>query len=371
MSLPSRAPPPPRYLRRIRVLIIDDSLTMRRLIRMALQVDPRIEIVGEARDGRHARDQITALRPDVLTMDVEMPGESGLSLLEWVMRDAPRPVVMVSAVTQAGSAAAVEALSLGAVECVPKPSADQRQPDLVPILRAVLAASLARVARRDRPMEARRVPVGAKGFIWNGKYVVMGASTGGVDALEKVLAALPANCPPIVITQHMPAAFTASFVQRLNARLPFRVALASSGAPLLPGQVLVAPGGDSHLSIATPAKPVCLLTDGPPRNGHRPSVDVLFSSAAALRDRAIGVLLTGMGRDGAEGMLAMRRNGALCLAQDRRSSVVWGMPRVAYEMGAVDRLVPLSCMGTEILNGASRTARCVQSGGAVERRAPP
>lgn len=341
----------------VRVLIVDDSMTMRRLIRLALSADPRIEVVGEARDAQQAQERLTELRPDVLTLDVEMPGMSGIEFLEKLMAVRPMPVIMVSTETHQGSAAAIEALSIGAFDCVGKPVNARAAQDFAMLPDLVVAASSARIA--PRPRAAMR-PAGTPpptGFIWNGRFVLIGSSTGGVDALERILGEFPLNCPPTVITQHMPAGFLASFAQRLDSRMRPRVQLASTGAPLLPGNVYIAPGGDTHLAIASPRSPVCQLIEADKRNGHRPSVDYLFETGAQLGDRAVAVMLTGMGRDGAQAMLAMRRAGAVCLAQDEASSVVWGMPRVAHELGAVNRLVPLSAMAGEILGASGRAVR--------------
>lgn len=344
-------------MRPVRVLIIDDSMTMRRLIRLALSGDPRIDVVGEARDAQQARERLGELRPDVLTLDVEMPGQSGLDFLERLMAVRPMPVIMVSTETHHGTAAALEALSMGAVECVGKPVNAAAAADFAMLPDLVVAASTARIAPRPAGQQRPAGTPPPTGFIWNGRFVLIGSSTGGVDALERILSEYPSNCPPTVITQHMPAGFLTSFAQRLNNRIRPTIQLASTGAPLLPGNVYLAPGGDTHLAISSPRAPVCHLVDADKRNGHRPSVDYLFETGAQLGDKAIAVMLTGMGRDGADGMLAMRRAGAICLAQDEATSVVWGMPRVAWESGAVDRLVPLPAIATQILSAAGRAMR--------------
>lgn len=343
-------------MRRVRVLLIDDSMTMRRLIRLALSNDPRIEVVGEARDAGHAREKIAELRPDVLTLDIEMPGESGLAFLEWQMARRAMPIIMVSSETHAGSAAAVQALSLGAFECVGKPVGAQSANDFTQLCELVVAAAAARITPRSPTPEPVKADTPDPVFSWNGRYVLIGSSTGGVEALDTILADFPANCPPTVITQHMPASFLISFTQRLNARLRPQVTLAAEGMLVQPGHIYFAPG-DTHLALASPRAPTCRLIDADKRNGHRPSVDYLFESGAALGEGAVAVMLTGMGGDGARGMLAMRRAGATCLAQDEASSVVWGMPRVAQELGAVDRLVPLQKMATAILGAAGRQLR--------------
>ncbi len=344
----------------VRVLVIDNSLTMRRLIRLALSTDPRVEVVGEARDARQARDQITRLLPDVLTLDVEMPGQSGLAFLRHLMAVRPMPVIMVSTETRTGSAAAIEALSLGAVDCVGKPVSGTSAADFAMLSDVIVAAATARI----RPRNLQAVPPGplpdpakTAGFIWNGRIVLIGSSTGGVDALERILGAYPADGPPTVIAQHMPAGFLANLTRRLDERLAPTVRQAATGDPLLPGHVYIAPGGECHLTVTTGRTPACRLVAGDKRGGHRPSVDVLFESAVGLGARAVAVLLTGMGRDGADGMLRMRQAGSTCLAQDRDSSVVWGMPRVAYEIGAAERLVALPVMAAEILRASGRPVR--------------
>lgn len=347
-------------MRRVRVLVIDDSLTMRRLIGLALGADPRIEVVGEACNPLQARHKIAELRPDVLTLDVEMPDESGLVFLRSLMSVRPMPVIMVSSGTHAGSAAAVEALSLGAVDCVGKPASPDSAASFAMLPDLVAAAAAARVRTRPVGTGAAHAPLvgpGSGHFAWNGRVVLIGSSTGGVEALEQILSRYPANCPPTLVTQHMPAEFLASLAQRLNRSMAPQVSLAFDGAPLRQGHVFIAPGADTHLVIGNPASPACVLQPGEKRNCHRPSADVLFESGARLGHRAIGVILTGMGSDGAAGLLRMRRAGATCFAQDRDSSVVWGMPRVAHEIGAAERTVPLLEIGKEILRASSLPAR--------------
>lgn len=333
-----------------RVLIVDDSPTIRRLIRARLATDPRLVVVGEAADAYEAREKIKALQPDVLTLDVEMPRMSGLEFLEKLMRLRPMPVVMISTLTHKGAKAALEALSLGAVDCIGKPAGPEAHGGFGDLADTLVMAAGARL--RDpgpRPAIGQGVD-----FHWNGRVVLVGSSTGGVDALETVLAGYPANCPPTLITQHMPEGFLASFAQRLAGRIAPRMSLAKDGAPLLQGHVYLAPGGETHLTVRAAEPPVCRLISGDKRSGHRPSVDVLFESAVPIANRVISVLLTGMGRDGAEGMAALRRGGAHCLAQDEVSCVVFGMPRAALENGAAEAAVPLTRMASEILRLAGR-----------------
>lgn len=333
-----------------RVLIVDDSSTIRQLIRNRLAGDRRLVVVGEASDPYEAREQIKLLCPDVMTLDVEMPRMNGLDFLEKLMRLRPMPVVMISTETQRGSTAALEALSLGAVECVGKPNADRLPETFLNLADLLVAAADANI----RDPRSRIASKPATGFRWNGRYVLIGSSTGGVDALETLLSGYPENCPPTLITQHMPESFLASFAKRLSSRIAPSMSLAYPDAPLLQGHVYLAPGGDYHLGVTGGEAPRCRLIEAEKRNGHRPSVDVLFESAVTIAPRVVSVLLTGMGRDGAEGMGRLRSAGAHCLAQDQATSVVFGMPRAALEIGAAERAVPLGRMSDEILKLCGR-----------------
>lgn len=333
-----------------RVLIVDDSSTIRQLIRNRLAGDRRLLVVGEASDPYEAREQIKLLRPDVLTLDVEMPRMNGLDFLEKLMRLHPMPVVMISTETQRGSTAALEALSLGAVECVGKPNADRLPETFLNLAELLVAAADANIRQPQSRISAQP----ATGFHWNGRFVLIGSSTGGVDALETLLSGYPVNCPPTLITQHMPESFLASFAKRLSSRIAPKMALATPDGPLLQGHVYLAPGGDFHLGVTPGETPRCRLISGEKRNGHRPSVDVLFESALPMASRIISVLLTGMGRDGAEAMRQLRSAGAHCLAQDQATSVVFGMPKAALDSGAAERAVPLGRMASEILSLAAR-----------------
>ncbi len=331
----------------IRVLVIDDSATMRAIITRALARDTGLEVVGEAANPIQAREAIKALNPDVLTLDVEMPQMNGLDFLERLMRLRPMPVVMVSTLTSRGAEATLRALELGAVECVAKPQlADHASFDrIASIVRAAAAA-------RPRPMRAASVSHVAPNFIPGDHLLAIGASTGGVEALLAILSNFPANCPPTVITQHMPAAFTTSFAKRLDRSCAATVTEASDGAELAVGKVYLAPGGAAHLEVtgSSAASWRCRLVEREAVNGHRPSVDVLFHSAAtAARNRAVGVILTGMGRDGAQGLLAMRNAGAQTFGQDEATCVVYGMPKSAYEVGAVITQVPLQSAAAAML----------------------
>ncbi|HEY9217396.1 MAG TPA: chemotaxis response regulator protein-glutamate methylesterase [Phenylobacterium sp.] len=334
----------------VRVLVVDDSATMRSLIAAALRTDPEIEVLGFANDPIEAREAIKRLNPDVLTLDVEMPHMNGLDFLEKIMRLRPMPVVMVSTLTQAGAEATLSALQLGAVECIGKPSGGVSAAEaFVGLPEKVKAAARSQVRPYEGPVTAP-VPPPQPEYVPGETIVAIGSSTGGVEALMTVLSGFPANCPPTVITQHMPGAFTKSFADRLDRVCAAKVSEAQDGARLKPGQIYLAPGGETHLEIVHPNAPSCRLVAGDSVNGHRPSVDVLFNSVAKLQRDSVGVILTGMGRDGAEGLLAMRRGGARTLGQDEASCVVYGMPRAAFERGAVEKELPLQRLGAAILS---------------------
>ena len=336
----------------VRVLIVDDSATMRSLIATVLQRDPEIEVVGEAGDPLEARDAIKRLNPDVLTLDVEMPNMNGIDFLEKIMRLRPMPVVMVSTLTVRGAEATLEALELGAVDCVAKPSTGGLEAfrDLPFKVKAAAKAKVKPLRRAD----ASAPPPAPLEHVPEGRVIAIGSSTGGVEALMTVLGRFPANCPPTVVTQHMPATFTKSFSERLDRVCAPRVAEAHDGAVLESGRVYIAPGGEHHLEISGAGTLRCRLSSGPPVNGHRPSVDVLFHSVArAVGPLAVGAILTGMGRDGAEGLLAMRDAGARTVGQDEASCVVYGMPKAAFEIGAVERQAPLDRLAAELFKAPS------------------
>lgn len=337
---------------KIRVLVVDDSATMRGLITAALNRDPEIEVVGAAGDPFEARGMIKALNPDVVTLDIEMPNMNGIEFLEKIMRLRPMPVVMVSSLTQAGAEMTLRALELGAVDCVGKPTSATGTAEAL----AEVADKVKTAARASVRTKADAAPAAARraNYVPTGDVVAIGSSTGGVEALLAILTQFPETCPPTVITQHMPATFTASFAARLDRASGAKVQEAVDGAVLEPGKVYVAPGGATHLEVVRSAGLRCRLTAGDPVSGHRPSVDVLFRSVAqAVGDKAVGVILTGMGRDGAQGLLQMRQAGARTLGQDESSCVVYGMPRAAYEIGAVEKQVSLSSIGQSILDLAS------------------
>lgn len=336
-----------------RVLVVDDSPTMRGLIKAVLRGDPEICVIGEAGDAMEARTAIKQLDPDVITLDVEMPNMNGLEFLDKIMKLRPMPVIMVSTLTHRGATATLAALEIGAFDCVGKPLPGDATPfaGLAEIVKA--AARSQRHSQVVAPAQAPPMPqpaAPAKSYVPARKIIGIGASTGGVEALITVLKTFPANCPPTVITQHMPAAFTRSFAERLDRLCAPRVKEAEDGDRLEVGRVYIAPGGDRHLEVVNPVAPACRLASGETVSGHRPSVDVLFTSLAELAgSKAVGVILTGMGQDGAAGLLCMRQAGAATIGQNEKTSVVYGMPRVAYEKGAVGIQLPLGSIGEEIL----------------------
>ena len=339
----------------VRVLVVDDSATMRAVIASTLSRDPAIEVVGMAADPLEAREAVKALNPDVMTLDVEMPKMDGLAFLEKVMRLRPLPVVMVSTLTAKGASAAIKAMELGAVSCVGKPSIDH--PNAFDALPAtIMAAATARVANRT-PIVAPRRRAGPS-YQWDGKIVAIGASTGCVESLIAIIAQYPANCPPTLVTVHMPAAFTKSFAHRLDGLTEANVHEAQDGAVLMPGHVYVAPGGVAHLEGVCSGRPKCRLRDSNPVNGHRPSVDVLFDSVAkAFGAEAVGVILTGMGRDGASGLLAMRQSGARTIGQNEATCVVYGMPKAALQCGAVEEEASVHDIAKRILALTTKEGR--------------
>ncbi len=334
-----------------RVLVVDDSATMRGLISAVLNSDPEVRVVGQAGSALEARAAIKELDPDVVTLDIEMPNMNGLEFLEKIMTLRPMPVIMVSSLTHRGADATLAALEIGAFDCVSKPRPGEPRPfgDLAEKVKAAARAGRPPV-RRPAPYVPTPVAPPVSDYRVGHKIVAIGSSTGGVEALISVLQKFPANCPPTVITQHMPQTFTKSFAERLNRLCAPVVEEAYDGARLEIGKVYIAPGGDRHLQVVNQAAPACRLLEREPVNGHRPSVDVLFDSVAELAGRrAVGVILTGMGRDGAAGLLKMRHAGAKTIGQNEKTCVVYGMPRVAYELGAVEQQLPLGSIGEEIL----------------------
>jgi two-component system chemotaxis response regulator CheB len=346
--------------KKVRVLVVDDSAVMRRLLTEILGADPEIEVVGAAADPYEAREQIKQLNPDVLTLDVEMPRMDGLTFLRNLMRLRPMPVVMCSSLTQQGAEATLDAIALGAVDFIEKPRVVNGITGLAhELIEKVKGAAAANVRQLVVPPETSvdQAPRVARAFSSrhsSTRLIAIGASTGGTEAIRTVLESLPPDMPGVVIAQHIPKAFSGSFALRMNACSPLEVCEARDGQPILPGHAYIAPG-DKHLLVVKEGTQLrCRLSDGDLVNRHRPSVDVLFRSVAEqLGAHAIGVLLTGMGKDGAEGLKQMLEAGAQTLAQDEASSVVWGMPGAAWQIGAVQSLHPLNQIADRILHIAS------------------
>ncbi len=380
-------------MKQARVLIVDDSALMRQLLTGILGADPELTVVGAASDPIAARAKIAELKPDVITLDVEMPRMDGLTFLEELMRDRPLPVVMVSSLTERGCDVTLRALELGALDFVTKPKLDVARgtADIGRELVAkVKAAASARIGRRasavvrvpsptsaNTPVASPNPPSGrhaaaapvqsAVAFRTTQRFIAIGASTGGTEALREVLTALPADAPPIVIVQHMPQMFTRQFAQRLDGLCRVQVREAKSGDALVQGQVLIAPGGECHLEVVrSGANYSVRLLAAPPMNHHRPSVDVLFDSCQRTAgSNAVAVILTGMGGDGARGMLAMHKSGSVTIAEDESTCVVFGMPKEAIACGAVDHIVPLEKVAQTMLRAAAEAG---PSRAAEERR---
>lgn len=331
----------------VRVVIVDDSRTIRAMLRKALESDPAVSVVGEAGDPYQARDVIKASDPDVITLDVEMPRMNGLVFLEHLMRLRPMPVVMVSNRTKEKSEAAVKALSLGAIDCIDlaRLHADPRATERV--IETVKIAARAKVQARQAAAPGRSVP--KPKFAPNGRIVLIGSSTGGVDALEKVFASFPRNCPPTLVAQHMPAPFLASFSRRLDDRVDPRVRLAGDGAPIRSGTILLAPGGRHHMVMGHPRRHQVQLCEDDGTERYIPAVRRLFGSATGFGRRIVAVMLTGMGRDGAEEMLALKESGAETIIQSSSTCVVDGMPGAARNLGAGTQDVDLDKIGAAIL----------------------
>ena len=366
---------------KIRVLIVDDSALVRQLLTEILNGDPDIEVVGAAPDPYVARERIKALNPDVLTLDVEMPKMDGVTFLGNLMRLRPMPVVMVSSLTEAGADITLQALELGAVDFVTKPKVDLAHTldEYAMEIRAkVKMAAGARVRALERvPVSASlgSVPklsadavlakTGPKHFKTTDQLIAIGASTGGTEAIKEVLMDMPADAPGIVISQHIPEAFSGPFARRMNSISAMTVYEAQDGQQILPGHVYIAPGSHHLLVVRDGARFVCKFSDGPAVNRHRPSVDVMFRSVAQnVGPNAIGVILTGMGADGAEGLKEMKEAGAITIAQDEKSSVVWGMPGEAVKRGAAEQVLALDKVAArvmELVHAKERSAAASRS----------
>ncbi len=340
-----------------KVLIVDDSALMRALLTEIIGDAPDLEVVGSAPDPIAAREMIKALNPDVLTLDVEMPKMDGLEFLSRLMKLRPMPVIMISALTARGSEVTLQALELGAVDFVAKPRAESvallqnYAEEIRDKIRAAHGAHLQRRPGAAAVAQRAETPLpGVSSRMLNEKIIAIGASTGGTEALKEVIIRLPAEVPGIVMVQHMPETFTPSFAKRLDSLGPIRVIEAKGGERIQPGHAYLAPG-HSHMTVKKSGSAwVTELAQTEPVNRHRPAVDVLFNSVAReVGKNAIGVILTGMGKDGAQGMLAMRQAGAWNIGQDQESCVVYGMPREAALVGAVDEVVSLNNVAARVL----------------------
>lgn len=341
----------------IKVLVVDDSAIVRQTFEQELARDPEIQVVGTAPDPYVARDKIVALKPDVVTLDIEMPRMDGLTFLKKLMKHYPLPVIVVSSLSTKGSEVALEAMQNGAVDVMAKPGAAYSVGDmsieLREKIRSAAKVNLAQFSQRLQTM-AQPVKVSQALIKTTDKVVILGASTGGTQAIERVLRGLPANSPGIVIVQHMPAGFTKAFAKRLDDICELEVKEAADGDSVTNGKVLIAPGNQHMLIKRSGARYFVEVKDGPLVGHHRPSVDVLFQSAAVyVGANAIGVMLTGMGHDGAQGMLKMKQAGAVNICQDEASCIVYGMPKAAIEIGAADHVVSLDNVADQILRVAA------------------
>jgi two-component system chemotaxis response regulator CheB len=349
----------------IRVLIVDDSRMIRDVLTDILKEQPDIEVCGTAADAFEARDRIKELNPDVITLDVEMPKMNGLEFLDKLMRAKPLPVVMISSFTETGSEITFRALELGAVDFVLKPKLNEQTPDdygrmIADKIRAAKSARL-RPPRRADPNDTVSIPALVtkkpvpRGVKTSDRVICVGASTGGTEAIREFLVGMPTDCPGILVVQHMPEHFTKMFAERLNGLCQITVKEAEHNDPILPGHAYIAPGG-KHLWVKRDeGQLLAKLSTEPPMNLHRPSVDFLFLSAAKFVGAdAIGVIMTGMGRDGAKGMVEMKKAGAWNIAQDEATSVIFGMPREAIELDAVHEVAPLGKLRERALARAAR-----------------
>lgn len=339
----------------IRVLIIDDSAVVRKIMTQVLAKDREIEVVGTAPDPFVGRDRIVELEPDVLLLDVEMPRMDGITFLTKLMLYRPMPVIIVSSITPAGSERALSALRAGAFDVVPKPrgsyTLDEMGPQLIEKIKAARKAHIPNVLRRPPQLSVVQLSTADMTH----RVVAIGASTGGTRALEEIVLALPVNIPGTLVVQHMPADFTRAFAARLNELTKLEIKEAEHGEVITPGKIVIAPG-NRHLELRrSGARFTAHLQDQPPVGRHRPSVDVLFESVAEHAGRnALGMLLTGMGEDGARGLLKLRNCGAATVAQDEATSVVFGMPKAAIELNAAESVLPLERMAQAIGAFAAR-----------------
>jgi len=365
--------------KRIKVLIVDDSALVRRMLTEMLSSDPSITVLGAAHDAYDAREKIKALNPDVLTLDVEMPRMDGVTFLRNLMRLRPMPVIMVSSLTEKGAEVTLDALSIGAVDYLPKPKIDlaatlaDYKEELISKVRAAASARLrsttatATASASADAILAKRGP--QRQLRTTERIIAIGASTGGTEAIKEVLTRLPPDTPGIVITQHIPKLFSGAFARRMDACSQVSVCEAEDGQQVLRGHAYIAPGDKHLLLVRDGARYVCRLDEGPPVNRHKPSVDVLFRSVAQQAGRnAIGVILTGMGKDGALGLKEMRDAGGRTVAQDEATSIVWGMPGEAVAVGGAADVLPLGDIWSRVLQLADEMdiTRTAVTGGSQE-----
>lgn len=351
-------------MNKIKVLIVDDSALVRQVLTEILSSDPGVEVVGAAVDPFAAREKIKQLNPDVLTLDVEMPKMDGITFLTNIMRLRPMPVVMISSLTEQGAEITLQALEIGAIDYVAKPKLDVAhgiKEYAAEIIEKVKVASRAKVRPKDFLVDSHvperhsadaviKKKFDNKRFASTEKIIAIGASTGGTEAIKDVLLGFPADAPGIVITQHIPAQFSRPFAERMDRTCAMNVCEAQDGQQILPGHAYIAPGSHHLMVERSGARYICRLSDGPPVNRHRPSVDVLFRSVAQnAGSNAVGVILTGMGNDGAAGMKEMQETGAPTIAQDENTSVVWGMPGEAVKLGAANEILPLEKIAAKVL----------------------
>ncbi|TCO76574.1 protein-glutamate methylesterase/protein-glutamine glutaminase [Chromatocurvus halotolerans] len=354
---------------KIRVLVVDDSALIRRLLTDMLNSAPDIEVVGTAADPLIARDKIKSLKPDVLTLDIEMPRMDGITFLRNLMRLRPMPVVMVSTLTEQGADVTLQALEIGAVDFVTKPKLDVSRAlndyveELVTKVRAASVAKVRRLASLEspQPMQSSDAVIPrrpAHHLRTTDQIIAIGASTGGTEAIKSVLMGMPRDAPGIVIAQHIPPGFSAAFADRMDRLTPLNVKEAEDGDVVIPGHAFVAPGDRHLLLVRNGARYVCRLNDGEPVNRHRPSVDVLFRSVLqAAGINAVSAILTGMGADGAEGLREMREAGLHTIAQDEGTSVVWGMPGEAFKRGGACEVLPLQAIARHLLRAVWKEPR--------------
>jgi len=334
-------------MRKIKVLVVDDSLIFREVLARGISTDPSIEVVGKAIDPFDARDKILEYAPDVMTCDIEMPKMNGIEFIKRLLPQYPLPVVVVSSVSET----VFEAMKAGAVDFVTKPNVQSAQDVEGFIYELIQKIKIAANAKVPKYMgQSLSFPVAEEETSVKGRLIAIGASTGGTEAVFNILKVLPSQIPGIVVTQHIPPVFSKMFADRLNDSTQLRVKEAQTGDYVDQGSVLIAPGGQ-HMRIKKFGERYRVeCFEGEKVNGHIPSIDVLFESVAKeVGDRAFGIILTGMGYDGAKGLLSMRRKGARTLGQDERSSVVYGMPKVAFEIGAVERQIPLETMAQALI----------------------